>query len=296
MESVVLSLGSNLGDRLGNICKAVRLIKDLGEITSFSALYRTDPVIYSQQPEFLNCAIQIRTRLSPYELLLRTQLIETDIGRMKSDIPKGPRIIDIDISLYGEMELDDQELTLPHPGVMERDFVMRTLLDIDPNICIRGRALKGCISTALQSNPRRVLATHRRFIELGLVPLHWIQVSEALVWDCSAAVVEVRHIDWIHRIRADKQKEGAIICASVRTSEQALAALQAGADIIRDESGGDCATVCQDTPYICVNPSASMPFNFNSILEDPASASLFPTLVSPNSSLPHFDFIHLALN
>lgn len=142
MTDVFLSLGSNVGDRLAHICKAEQLIRRLGPITGYSALYRTDPLLYSQQPDFLNCAVRIRTTLAPLELLSRTQAIEQEIGRAKSEIPKGPREIDIDISIYGDLEMSSQELTLPHPGVTERDFVLRTLLDIDPSFTLRGRPLQ----------------------------------------------------------------------------------------------------------------------------------------------------------
>lgn len=142
MIDVFLSLGSNVGDRLAHICKAEQLIRQLGQITGYSALYRTDPLLYSQQPDFLNCAVRLRTTLAPLELLHRTQAIEQEIGRVKSEIPKGPREIDIDISIFGDLKLNSPELTLPHPGVIQRDFVLRTLLDIDPGLTLEGRPLQ----------------------------------------------------------------------------------------------------------------------------------------------------------
>lgn len=280
---VFLSLGSNLGDRLAHVCRAVQRIRGLGQVTGLSALYRTDPILYSQQPDFLNCAVRLRTTLAPHELLHSTQTIEREIGRTKSDIPKGPREIDIDISLYGELRLNSPELVLPHPGVTQRDFVLRTLLDIDSSLTLDGHSLQvsstqDFLPMALQSNPRRVLPAKKRFLELGPGPLLWAFSTDSYY---EAAVLELEDLNSLPAVKADT-----LVCISVKNVQQAEAALLAGADIIRDETGGDCAELCREVPYVCVNPQGSVQLNFNALVECASAASLHPSVVTVLPGLP----------
>lgn len=286
---VFLSLGSNLGDRLAHICRAVQRIRGLGQVTGLSALYRTDPLLYSQQPDFLNCAVRLRTTLAPHELLRSTQTIEQEIGRTKSDVPKGPREIDIDISLYGEVSLNSPELVLPHPGVTQRDFVLRTLLDIDSSLTLEGHSLQvsstqDFLPLALQSNPRRVLPARKRFLELGPGPLMWAVSPSLTERHYKAAVLELEDLNLLSVVKSDT-----LVCVSVRSVQQAEAALRAGADIIRDETGGDCAELCCEVPYVCVKPQSWVQLNFNALVECASTASFHPTVVTVLSGLPAVD-------
>jgi 2-amino-4-hydroxy-6-hydroxymethyldihydropteridine diphosphokinase len=132
-ERVYLSLGSNLGDRLAFLSRAVgRLGQDLRELR-VSSVYETAPMYNTSQPHFLNIAVAGLTRLSPRELLGRAQVIERELGRERgSGTPKGPRPIDIDLLLYAGRIVSEPDLSLPHPGLRERRFVLEPLLELEP--------------------------------------------------------------------------------------------------------------------------------------------------------------------
>ncbi|CAO1612737.1 unnamed protein product [Jaminaea pallidilutea] len=133
---VAIALGSNLGDRGGNIERAVRALETHPEcrLIDTSFLYETTPMYYADQPKFLNGACRIATKLSPEALLDLTQSIETQVGRDKSGVPiKGPRVIDLDIIFYDRVEVATERLTLPHAGLLEREFVLRPMADILPD-------------------------------------------------------------------------------------------------------------------------------------------------------------------
>ncbi|PWN90850.1 Dihydropteroate synthase [Acaromyces ingoldii] len=133
---VAIALGSNLGDRFANLENAVRLLSENEncKLVDTSFLYETTPMYYEDQPKFLNAACRIATRLTPHQLLALTQSIETQLGRDKRGVPlKGPRMVDLDILFYDRLELSTSDLTLPHPGIPERDFVLRPLCDILPD-------------------------------------------------------------------------------------------------------------------------------------------------------------------
>ena len=131
-----LSLGSNLGDRAGNLRRAVQDLSGDLEDLRVSSMYETEPLYLRQQPHFLNIVAAGRCRLSPQALLERIHGIEARLGRDRSrEVPKGPRPIDIDILLYGELTVDTAALQIPHPGLRERQFVLVPLLEIDPAVC-----------------------------------------------------------------------------------------------------------------------------------------------------------------
>ncbi|WP_438448985.1 2-amino-4-hydroxy-6-hydroxymethyldihydropteridine diphosphokinase [Gorillibacterium sp. sgz5001074] len=136
-----LGLGSNLGDRGQWLADAVRLLgQEPGiRVEACSAVYETDPVGYVEQPAFLNMAVRIATLLPPLDLLAVMLRIELELGR-KREIRWGPRTIDIDMLLYGNLEMDTPELTVPHPRMLERAFVLIPLRDIYP-----GDALPGAV-------------------------------------------------------------------------------------------------------------------------------------------------------
>ncbi len=135
-EQVFLSLGSNLGDRLGFLRRAVALLaRDLRELR-VSSVYETAPLYYASQPRFLNIAVAGLTRLPPRKLLARALAIERRLGRRRDPggPPKGPRPIDIDLLLYGGRILAEPDLSLPHPGLKERRFVLEPLLELEPGL------------------------------------------------------------------------------------------------------------------------------------------------------------------
>ncbi|MHA6481503.1 2-amino-4-hydroxy-6-hydroxymethyldihydropteridine diphosphokinase [Paenibacillus sp. strain BS8-2] len=129
-----IALGSNMGDRESHLMRAIAELNAQPEImvTSVSGIYETDPVGYTDQPAFLNMAASVRTSLEPLELL-RTQLkLESLLGRIRH-VRWGPRTIDLDLLLYDNVRMDQEELTLPHPRMMERAFVLVPLHDVISN-------------------------------------------------------------------------------------------------------------------------------------------------------------------
>lgn len=130
---VYLSLGSNLGDRRGNLRNAIGRLLELGYVQEVSSLYETEPVELTDQPWFLNCAVAVRTELIPREFLAGILAIERAMGRERTQ-PKGPRNIDIDILLYGAATINTPQLTVPHPAMAERRFVLEPLAEIAPDV------------------------------------------------------------------------------------------------------------------------------------------------------------------
>jgi 2-amino-4-hydroxy-6-hydroxymethyldihydropteridine diphosphokinase len=128
-----IALGANLGDRESSLKEAIRrLDAEAGiSVESVSPVYETAPVGYTDQPSFLNMAIRVETRLEPIDLLRRLLAVEQEMGRVR-DIRWGPRTIDLDLLVYGDTLLETQELTLPHPRIGERAFVLYPLRDIWP--------------------------------------------------------------------------------------------------------------------------------------------------------------------
>lgn len=128
---VYLSLGSNAGDRLENLRRAVRHMEDYLTVDRISSLFDTDPVGVLDQPAFLNLVLAAETELEPRELLQRLQSIEVEVGR-RPTYRWGPRVVDIDILLYERVVLETGELTIPHPRLVERAFVLVPLAEIAP--------------------------------------------------------------------------------------------------------------------------------------------------------------------
>lgn len=134
MNTVVIGLGSNMGDRLKNLNTAVHSLSLLPDTTvkNASGVYITEPVGYANQDDFFNAAITLETELSPHAVLGACLGIEATMGRVRGT-KNGPRIIDIDVLLYESYFSDSFELTLPHPRIKERAFVMVPLLDLFPS-------------------------------------------------------------------------------------------------------------------------------------------------------------------
>ena len=129
---VYLSLGSNVGDRRGHLEQAIRRLGEFGDVAAVSAFYETEPVEYTRQDWFLNCAVALETELMPKQFLGRIRGIEQEAGRRRS-IAKGPRTLDIDIVLFGDAVVDTPGLTIPHPAMQERRFVLEPLAEIAPD-------------------------------------------------------------------------------------------------------------------------------------------------------------------
>ncbi|MGA8596157.1 MAG: 2-amino-4-hydroxy-6-hydroxymethyldihydropteridine diphosphokinase [Bryobacteraceae bacterium] len=144
---VFLSLGSNLGDREQNLESALRLLEQQNiEIVRRSSLYETEPQDFASQPWFLNLAVECRAKYFPLQMLELVLEIERRLGRERHarEIPKGPRLIDIDILLYGRAVIDIPKLTVPHPGLLDRRFVLEPLVEIDRQLRhpVTGRLLR----------------------------------------------------------------------------------------------------------------------------------------------------------
>ena len=132
-HKVYLGLGSNLGDCRKNLERAIRLIGDrVGQVTRQSSFIETEPWGFESPHKFMNAVILCETTRSPREVLLLTQQIERDMGRMKKSVSGGyaDRAIDIDILRYDDVTIDEPDLKIPHPLMHERDFVMRPLNEI----------------------------------------------------------------------------------------------------------------------------------------------------------------------
>lgn len=132
-DRVYLGLGSNLGDRMGNLALAVGRLSQKVTMMKVSLVYETEPVYYKEQPLFLNAALSAETRLDPFELFHFVKGIEKDLGRQDS-FRNAPRPIDIDILFYGDLVIQSQELTIPHPLIAERAFVLVPLVEIAPEL------------------------------------------------------------------------------------------------------------------------------------------------------------------
>ncbi|MCR4336201.1 MAG: 2-amino-4-hydroxy-6-hydroxymethyldihydropteridine diphosphokinase [Candidatus Omnitrophica bacterium] len=132
MPIIYLSLGSNLGKRDENLAKALAELEKVGvAIEKESSIIETDPIGGPPQGKFFNMVLRAQTDLSPQELLQQIHIIEKNLGRVRS-IKDGPRTIDIDILLYDDLKINDEDLVIPHPRMKEREFVMNPLREIEP--------------------------------------------------------------------------------------------------------------------------------------------------------------------
>jgi 2-amino-4-hydroxy-6-hydroxymethyldihydropteridine diphosphokinase len=133
--TAAVALGANLGDRHVSLKEALRRLSTIGEIVRVSTFHDTAPVGLLDQPRFLNAAVLLETDLQPLELLHALLAIEQAMGRDRASAPpKGPRVIDLDLLLYGDAVLQTPELTLPHPAMHDRLFVLAPLAEIAPTL------------------------------------------------------------------------------------------------------------------------------------------------------------------
>jgi 2-amino-4-hydroxy-6-hydroxymethyldihydropteridine diphosphokinase len=133
MATTYIGLGSNLGDRVATLRTAVQRLETLGGVNAVSSLYETEPVGYLGQPPFLNAVVALDTALAPADLLSTLLGIERDLGRTRS-FPNAPRTLDLDLLLFDDVILYTPDLTLPHPRLHERAFVLVPLAEIAPEL------------------------------------------------------------------------------------------------------------------------------------------------------------------
>ncbi|MGB5395575.1 MAG: 2-amino-4-hydroxy-6-hydroxymethyldihydropteridine diphosphokinase [Gammaproteobacteria bacterium] len=154
-ETVYIGLGSNLEQPKQNIARALAELKQLADTRYIadSGLFRSKPMGPQDQPDYLNAVVQLETRLDAPQLLSCMQQIENSMGRTRSQ-HWGPRIIDLDILLFGEHRVDEPDLHVPHPGIELREFVLYPLQRLNPALLIPGR---GKLSTLIEQCPQNGL-------------------------------------------------------------------------------------------------------------------------------------------
>ncbi|KPJ54187.1 MAG: hypothetical protein AMJ37_00820 [Dehalococcoidia bacterium DG_18] len=130
---VYLGLGANLGDRQANLARALKLLGERLHVEQVSPIYETQPVGYAEQPPFLNAVCRAQTELGPLQLLSLVKGIEASLGRVPG-FPNAPRPIDLDIIFYGDLIMETPDLTIPHPRLEERAFVLIPLLEVAPDL------------------------------------------------------------------------------------------------------------------------------------------------------------------
>ena len=134
MTTAYLGLGSNVGDRLATLQRAAELLdaEEAVTVVASSRVWETEPVGGPPQPDFLNVVLRVETSLRPRELLDAAHRVEQALGRVR-DVRWGPRTIDVDIVLFGDEQVDEPDLTIPHPRLLERAFVVLPLLELAPD-------------------------------------------------------------------------------------------------------------------------------------------------------------------
>ncbi len=158
LKTVYISLGSNIGDREANLAEAVRQLSAIGTVTRVSSLYETEPVEFLNQPWFLNCVVELQTEKMPRNLLSAMLEIERAMGRRRT-IAKGPRTIDLDLLLFATSVVKTPDLTVPHPAMHERRFVLEPLAEIAPDV--RHPVLRQSAREMLASLPKGSPAVRR---------------------------------------------------------------------------------------------------------------------------------------
>lgn len=162
MNKVVLALGSNLGDSLTLLKEAVALLTENNDLTLMkaSSFYRTAPVGYVDQNDFINAVIACETNLSPRALLALCQAVEAKLQRVRL-IRWGPRTIDVDILLYNTEQIHEADLEVPHPRMTERAFVMLPLMEIMPELIIEGKTIQSICDSLADQEIRKM--THEKW-------------------------------------------------------------------------------------------------------------------------------------
>ena len=149
-----IGIGANLGNRDETIARALELLarRPGVEVLEVSTLRETDPVGYADQPRFLNGAAAVETELDPRALLHELLAVERELGRTRAGPRFGPRTIDLDLLVYGDREVSEPGLTVPHPRLAERAFALEPLAELDPDLEIPGRGRVENLLRGLQSS------------------------------------------------------------------------------------------------------------------------------------------------
>jgi len=158
MKTAYLGLGTNLGEREQNLQRAIEeLASDRLKVTRVSSIWETAPRDVLNQPVFLNQAIEVETDLFPRQLFERAKQVEKRLGRVRSQ-PKGPRLIDIDILLYGMKVVSVPDLEIPHPGIPARRFVLEPLAELIPDFRhpVTKRTVRQMLAAVLDQQVRRI--------------------------------------------------------------------------------------------------------------------------------------------
>jgi 2-amino-4-hydroxy-6-hydroxymethyldihydropteridine diphosphokinase len=135
MATAYIALGSNLGDRAKTLSAAIDRLENLGTITAKSSIFETEPVGYQNQPPFLNAVVALETTANPAALLASLLALEREMGRDRQHgLRNGPRTLDLDLLLVGNAVLSSEDLTLPHPALDQRRFVLAPLAEIAPDV------------------------------------------------------------------------------------------------------------------------------------------------------------------
>lgn len=150
LNTTYLSIGSNIGDREQHLRDAIGRLERIGHVVTMSSFYETEPVEFTRQAWFLNCVAGLETAKAPDELMAALLQIERQMGRSR-EIKKGPRIIDLDILLFGDTVMNETELTIPHPAMHERRFVLQPFAEIAPGV--RHPVLQKTIQELLDALP-----------------------------------------------------------------------------------------------------------------------------------------------
>jgi GTP cyclohydrolase-4 len=165
-HTIYLALGSNLGDRRSNLSAALQQLREIMDISTVSSVYETEPIGYLDQPRFLNMVCSGKTGLSVYELLRHAKEIEATIGR-QTTFRNGPRPIDIDIIFYDDLHLEEDYLTVPHPRMGERAFVLVPLAEIAPDMIdpVSGQSVADLLAIVSQDGVKKIAANLRISLE-----------------------------------------------------------------------------------------------------------------------------------
>ena len=160
LKTVFISIGSNIGDKYDNCLKGIEHINTLPgtEVLDIADFYKTAPVDYKEQDWFINSALKIETELEPKTLMESLKGIEQKLGQYEKTVRFGPRILDLDIIFYEDMVINTDTLTIPHPRMDKRCFVLRPLCDIAPDVIhpVLGNSVRHLLKTVQNNGEQKI--------------------------------------------------------------------------------------------------------------------------------------------